>query len=1392
MMLANHTLQDDAERLLRSSIRMRPQAAAGYYLLGTQLWEHQKFADAVELYRMATCADDREDQFAEAYSRATRVLQQASESLRLFQQRAYRQAVPFAPAIRSLYWALLDRDEAQQAFTAVGKAIEKATAEAKKPDPDPEAAINLGELLLFRAEQQCNFGKADAALQDLEAAKPYVSAGVWSKSAARVARSKPDFAVALQHLKDYLQVDPLSTEAHRLTVSLLSDTAGRPAATQYLEEVCTRYPSYYPLLRYRAEYLYQDSDEGPIRSTQALIDLCERDAWAYRQLSLIHADRKQHEPALTAARQAGQLEPEHPSQFSVLAHAYRRADQVEEALETFRQGVALYPDHELVIAEMVQLSRGQKEKKATLRYLADVLHTKPHIGDGLMAYFDQALRVVDDPEDQEKLLAELERFLDERPDLWQAWSCVCQLLLISHRAEESASLAKQASERFPLMPRVWIDLAEGSRVANRPEDRLEAMRQAVLVAPGWVPAVREYAESLGEAEQYDEAIRVLERLVARSPLDPLAHWYLAERLWDADRSREALDRAKLSVRMDTGADPRAEIAWSAVMNWSERVDAPEEAVELARAIAANRAGDPQAWLRLARCLTDFSQSDEALHALDTAIQLDSRNVEAHDMKAERLAALGMFDEARQAAFPETYLGDVPLVLQGRAAWVEARRGNFSEAIPQMQALVAIDPDYLWGWQQLAEWYNTTGQNASYLQAAEELMRLRPDHPLSLTMRGEGRLLNDQREDGKTDLREALRLSPNYSPAAAILFDACLEDNEVREARTALAVLQEHMAGQEVLLKQLHLAEHLEDTEAAERTFFDICCTPGEGPPNVLQSALNTMDDMGLENRAEALMRQAWETNEEFNPWAVMLWIDLPQVDEQEDDQLKALDTLLKAYPNFLLGVDRKAELLADLGRFDQAKQNCFAGLSEQDAPVALRGRAAWIEAQGGDKSKAIAQMQKLLSSNPEYSWGWRQLTYWFDELGRHQECMDAADQLVKLSPHEAVAFAIRGESKRLLGDLRGAKSDYQRAIDLDPTFEAAGLQLVSAQLATDDLTEAGRNIAKLREHSNSPLLKLQEVQLAARQGRREEAQELFSQLLTDNRVSRSTIRDASNALAQVGWEELVDREFEQQIQSPECQPGVAGVWVERCLLSSKAASVPAQLPALCALNPGAAQEAILTYAWGQVSLDVKATVETLQRYKTVLKVESETWGRAGAILGEAKQYAAVIEWSADWQRRSELEPWMLRPLADAYLELDQDQAAIEVTEFAVDLESDEDTPMEFLAWMALVKAIGGHTEEAITWLDELGTIGLPDGVKLIASMAESLISLQQAKPEERSKTFQDAKDHLLTAIGALTPEQVPPGAKRWYLKVVKRLAADAGTWNAKVWNWWQQFRPALS
>jgi tetratricopeptide (TPR) repeat protein len=1029
-----------------------------------------------------------------------------------------------------------------------------------------------------------------------------------------------------------------------------------------------------------------------------------------------------------------------------------------------------------------------------LAFVAEQLHAQPTSGEGLLAYRDQYLSLIEDPEELSTLYDELEQFLDERPDLWAAWSVQIQQLIMMHRAEEGYSLAKHAVERFPLLSRLWLDLAEACKQTNHPEERIEALKKAIECSPTWTQPAKELSDAYAEDDEHAEAAVVLEKHLARTPLDPLAHGFLAERLWDSDRGEEALKHAEQAVRQEPGYD----WAWGAVANWGDRLDKPDAMLELARDLALDRAGDARVFMKLARSLQKYDQTDEALAALDHAIALEPKNPEPYDLKAERLAEVGRYDEALIAANPAALADDMPLILQGRAAWVESRRGNYSVAVPTMQALVSVDPGYYWGWQQLADWFNETGKPEAYLEAATEMVKLRPDHPTPLTMRGEAKIQNGDRDGGKEDLREALRLHPGYSPAAATLFDAYLADGELKEARTALAVLQEHMAGPEGLIKQLSYAVKTEDKDAAARTFEEICLAPGESPPALLQMGLNEMRMAGYDEAAVNAMYDAWSQPEPFNPWAALFWLDTPAGEKAElSTRLQACDAVIGHYPNFIPGHDRKTEQLARAERFDEARAACRPPNLEP-LPLTLRGRAAWVEATYGarvqsepSKREAIRLMSECLKEDPEYAWGWRQIAYWYDDLGEHRECLDAADHLVRLSPGDPHAYGLRGEAKRLLGDHRGARDDFERAFQLDPSFDAAGHQLMSEQLATDDLGGAQRTLEALREQDDGSVLKLRAVQLAARRKDLAEARAALSALASDADAPRPMLRDATKEFDEQDWSKEADDELSGQIENDDCSPAAAAIWAERLITAGNANQVADRLKELSQRSPEAGREAVQVYGWAMAvtGLPERATA-TIQRFSELLRGTTEGWARAGVTLAEAKKYPLAIAWLQEWKTREEVEPWMLRALADSHRGMGNDDLGEAVLREALAMDANE-FPADMRVWLAMMDALHGRTEAAREHRQRIDTEDLTDGPVLLLAATDAMLKVQSAEPANRAVAFADAKADLKAAVGKCPSSEVPTGFGKWYRRVVRRMAKDAGGFGPKLWSWWQIVNPNL-
>ena len=142
---------------------------------------------------------------------------------------------------------MLDRNEPEQAFAALGAAIDRLQASTG-------GGLELADLLLFCAEVQANSAARRSRADPL---RPRVGRFHGLAPSCRSRRPpEPVYAEALTHLRALAELDPLNADAHRSTASLLADTAGRDEAQRHLDELASRFPYCYPLVKLRAESAY--------------------------------------------------------------------------------------------------------------------------------------------------------------------------------------------------------------------------------------------------------------------------------------------------------------------------------------------------------------------------------------------------------------------------------------------------------------------------------------------------------------------------------------------------------------------------------------------------------------------------------------------------------------------------------------------------------------------------------------------------------------------------------------------------------------------------------------------------------------------------------------------------------------------------------------------------------------------------------------------------------------------------------------------------------------------------------------------------------------------------------------------------------------------------------
>ena len=395
---------------------------------------------------------------------------------------------------------------------------------------------------------------------------------------------------------------------------------------------------------------------------------------------------------------------------------------------------------------------------------------------------------------------------------------------------------------------------------------------------------------------------------------------------------------------------------------------------------------------------------------------------------------------------------------------------------------------------------------------------------------------------------------------------------------------------------------------------------------------------------------------------------------------------------------------------------------------------------------------------------------------------------MKLEPTNAVAYVYRGEARKATGDRRGALADFQKAFDLDPAFEAAGLNLIAEQLAAGDVDGAADTLATLREHSDGPVVRLRGVQVACRQGEFDQAVMHFRALATDSEASSAILRDAVLAFDAENWGPKITPELRDLAFSEDANPSLAGLWAERAVASGTTDAIADRLPALLQQNPDAGREVVLAYIWAlaEAKKPVQATVEM---HREILRGDDAAWARAGGALVAGGHFGMAVAWLADWREREGVEAWMLRPLTAAYRALDQDDKAVDVCRAAVRLDGTDEQLSDFRAWLALDLALSGQTADAAATATRIDTVLTADGTRLVLALAEALVMVQRAGPGGKASSFAEAKEHLRAVCAACSAKDTPAGAGRAYRKVAARIAADAGTLGAKLWALWQRVAP---
>lgn len=757
---------DDARSLLRRAIARWPSEGSNYMTLAYLYWDRRRYEEALELHRIAACLGDKDEQLVMAYFSAADWFKQTDAAFAMLRDRFARFGRKSSDPARTLSSAYTQLDRYGEALEVVEEALRL------RPDD--------GELMLYAADlySASSLEYLARTRELVESARGKVPRALWLRSAARLAASEDRFQDALALWREAIELAPLAVDAHTAVARLLFSLEGDAAAQRHLAETCERFPHHIPLHELWVEWIREEPVEVREPIVRKLIEAGADNAWAHRELGFLLGSQRRYDEAWRECEIAGRLEPNNPSQFLLHARLLRAADRFVEAKTVLRSALEASIDNDAALAAWMELCETITERREALGFIQTQLEKQVIYGDGLLAFREHAATTLE----ADELLERLRDARQHRPDLWHAWSALILQLLDCNRLDEAWEAAREATERFPLLPRLWLDRADVCRARLDWNGELEAVENAHRINPSWGATVRRLGESLNQRGEYDRALELLGAAVARQPNDGATRTLFAETQWRKGQRAATLKPDALeSVRAVVKLDPGHTRAWDLLQQWSEELGCPEAPRTTARELTESRPGDARSWLVLARILDQRNEVEERLAAYEKASELNPRNVEAYDLKAETLAMLGRYDEALETLRPKAFGEFPPLSLLGRAAWVWAERGDYELAIERMREVLREEPYYFWGWSRLADWCQVVEDLDGYLDASQWLVKLSPQYEVSLGYLGEALLLKDRRAEAREAFERAFELNPRYEFAGIHLFDMHYADQKALSA-----------------------------------------------------------------------------------------------------------------------------------------------------------------------------------------------------------------------------------------------------------------------------------------------------------------------------------------------------------------------------------------------------------------------------------------------------------------------------------------------------------------------------------------------------------------------------------------------------------------------------------
>ena len=662
---------------------------------------------------------------------------QVFEALALSERTEPRFVVELAANLREL-------DRARTALTAVQRVAH---------DPAPPGAYRLKGLLLAELGQTEEAADAWAVVVRDE---PKAADARWVLAQAYMALKRR--SEALTALRVVVQLDPVHADAWSALGDLLVSAGDEYGAIEALTELVGLRP----------------------------------DGASYRRLSAAYTRAGRKEEAVEAIRSAIRAEPNAADHRRALGLAYA-ASEDPRAVEVLEEALRLDPELHEIRGVAARIHRAKKDHGAALVHLQALTHADAHSPETWRMLVEslvsmqrlpaaiEAIRraIAASPADadlrrlhgtlamQAKLWEEaasaFEAWLTEEPTDTEALAYLATCYQNLNRSGDALRALKGWVKHAPKRHEPHLEL--GLLLLARGDHRtaLESLERARELRPDLPTAFMGIAEAqgaLGDLEARAQALRSYVTLVDNSAQ---GHAMLGDTYDELGRTDDAVDSYARAVERDPRLHDKAE---RLAEIFAERRDWQTAAVYLRAVTAA--APTASRWLGLARAEQRLVRFDQALAAVEEALELDATSTDAQRLKAMLWADKNDVEPARAVLEELVRRDENDLESRFELARIYEGAHQYASARVHLRVVTARQPGHVEAQLLLARVFEAIENPKAAADAYAAAAAASPLAPDVLVSWAGCLLATNETKRAETVLREAIDVDPQNARAHVAL------------------------------------------------------------------------------------------------------------------------------------------------------------------------------------------------------------------------------------------------------------------------------------------------------------------------------------------------------------------------------------------------------------------------------------------------------------------------------------------------------------------------------------------------------------------------------------------------------------------------------------------------